>query len=532
MRKPIKIKDPLYGYIEITDSKIYSVINSAEFHRLQDIIQTSYSSVYPTSLHNRFIHSIGVYYLGKLAVCGLKNNSDMADSDFDGLSDCFLMACLLHDLGHAPFSHTGEYFYEAQKKDGMSLPRRELCDLLDDEFREDYKEIQAGAPHEVMSALEGLKIFGNYISADYKSFFARCIIGLKYKNPSDVKNCFIELLNSKTIDVDKLDYLLRDSYYSGFKTVNIDYQRLLGACCIIEQSGKIQLGFTKAALSTLESVILAHDMERKLVQNHPTIQYENQLVKHILQVVINKNKEDGAELFSLRALTEQGLQANGKVVRLLSDSDIITEAKSKYDEDELVREYFNRGLRRKALWKSESEYRILFEQGSLSIDAVKELEDKFDSILKIFDLKNEFPLINENLIEYISSEIRKTENMSAGLVDSGVKAIKIKQFTDLRELVIQIKNFSAEHKYEFNYSLISNLQFLSSFNKSELQKILIKFDDNIINELGKTINLFEQPNKPREKFFYIYASPKDRDNFDVIGFKDMLLKYTFDHYSR
>ena len=99
MRKAIRIKDPLYDYIEINDSQIYEILNSPEFHRLKDIIQTSYSSVYPSSLHNRFIHSIGVYYLGTLAVSGIKkNNAENLSPNFNEYSRVFLLACILHDI--------------------------------------------------------------------------------------------------------------------------------------------------------------------------------------------------------------------------------------------------------------------------------------------------------------------------------------------------------------------------------------------------------------------------------------------------
>lgn len=83
------------------------------------------------------------------------------------------------------------------------------------------------APHELMSAIVSLQEFESIISAKMRSFFARCIIGYKYVNAMDTQkslmNCLIELLNSKIIDVDKLDYLLRDSYMpmmpneSGYK---------------------------------------------------------------------------------------------------------------------------------------------------------------------------------------------------------------------------------------------------------------------------------------------------------------------------
>ena len=74
----------------------------------------------------------------------------------------------------------------------------------------------------------------------------RCITGYRYSDKGieiDIKNCFIQLLNSKVIDVDKLDYLIRDAYITGFDTVNIDYERLLNALTItrLETENRLEL---------------------------------------------------------------------------------------------------------------------------------------------------------------------------------------------------------------------------------------------------------------------------------------------------
>ena len=61
------IKDPLYGYIKINEEHV-KLIDSPEFQRLRNIRQTGYQALYPSALHNRFVHSLGVYYLGKKAI--------------------------------------------------------------------------------------------------------------------------------------------------------------------------------------------------------------------------------------------------------------------------------------------------------------------------------------------------------------------------------------------------------------------------------------------------------------------------------
>lgn len=101
-----------------------------------------------------------------------------------------------------------------------------------EKFQSDIPQgkIKAAAPHEIVSAIVGITEYGEFFACpEEKEFFARCITGYKYSDrtsaENNIKNCFISLLNSKVIDVDKLDYLIRDAYITGFDTVNIDYER-------------------------------------------------------------------------------------------------------------------------------------------------------------------------------------------------------------------------------------------------------------------------------------------------------------------
>jgi len=525
MRKPIKIKDPVYGYIEINNSKIYDTINSPLFQRLKDIIQTSYSSVYPASLHNRFIHSIGVYYLGTLAIKGIKENSPEIISTFDQYIETFLLACLLHDVGHSPFSHTGEKFYDLPTP--QALWEKLQNEINDPQF---FKSSRIGNPHEIMSALEAITYFPiETIEKEQYSFFVRCIIGFKYKDKTDVRNCFIELLNSSTIDVDKLDYLIRDSYYTGFKTITIDYERLLGSLTIINQNDTFSLAFTKAGLSTLESVILAHDMERKWLQNHPTILYENFLLESIIEKVIGKYSKHNISLFSLEALTTEGVQGtDGKTIRLLSDSDILYEAKNSLFNEPAVKEYFYRDCRKKALWKTESEYRMYMERSALSPDAYKQLEDMFLAIEKTLDTyrsKMEMPLINDTLLNFIEKEIIDSEKLEPEIARE-----KIANAKKALGLIKEIKAFSESKNYAFNYCFISTKQFYSGFNKEDFKKINVIFDEEMKPiELCKIFNIFEQE-KPNDNLFYFYINKEDRASFNIPEFTKMITQYAFDNF--
>ena len=118
----MRIKDPILGYIEISKDVAFNIVDTAEFQRLREIRQTNYNTLYPGSLHNRFTHSLGVYYLGKKMAdnffADLKNRFqneikkyNLDDEIIEKMKFTISMACLLHDVGHAPFSHSCEQYY-------------------------------------------------------------------------------------------------------------------------------------------------------------------------------------------------------------------------------------------------------------------------------------------------------------------------------------------------------------------------------------------------------------------------------------
>jgi len=209
-----RFKDPIYGYVDIDADIVSGIIDTACFQRLKNIRQTSYAPLYPASFHNRFLHSIGVFYLGMKAfdVAFQSLNSQDESINYDHIRYLFKFACLLHDVGHAPFSHTGEEFYLSDKgaptESTGNLPfiYEKLIALVDNEcFTLDlrsYYPKNAAAPHEIMSCIVSLEMFKEYFKDSFdRDFFSRCITGFRYKSSpnNDILNCFIELLNSQTL---------------------------------------------------------------------------------------------------------------------------------------------------------------------------------------------------------------------------------------------------------------------------------------------------------------------------------------------
>lgn len=560
-----KIKDPIYGYVELEDS-ILDVIDTPYFQRLRDIIQTSYTSLFPTSVHNRFSHSLGVYFLGKKAIDSLfKNfraihgNDELNETKEREIKKTFLMACILHDIGHSPFSHTGEEFYFDEKVNKGSADKpeytedskltKDLDDLLnDEEYRLDIikQSFCSPKPHEFMSAYLGLKVFLSEKDKHIQSFFVRCIIGLQYYNCETLEkqllNACIELLNSSTIDVDKLDYLIRDSYMTGFYSINIDYERLLAGISLHEldpetKNNIIQVSkpngsqetckhvfvaFKKQSLSVLENVILANDLERKWIQSHPVVLYSSFLLQIIIHN-INEKITDGLpnkHLFSYASLTEEGMTIGNEHIRLLSDSDITFLAKNKY-YDNWSSEYFNRSTWRHPLWKSQSEFKILNE--NISASALEELVKIIGGIEK--DLLNgEYGhhYINEDLLisyskelEEVTSAISSTQNISS---KKSLNAIK-SQLENKTKFLKFLFEYCNEKDAYFDFVVITNKQFLSGLNKKDFQNIEIQFDKFRQNYvLSKALCILSSEIFD-EKYFYMYNKEvQGKQKIDVVDF--------------
>ena len=169
------------------------------------MLQTSYAPLFSSAIHNRFVHSVGVYHLGCIASEQLKTEilekNFLPKKDVEKYVHAYRIACLLHDVGHAPFSHTGENFYKTEAHLSTELHDMLKWEVGVKNFEKDIpaEESQAAAPHEIMSAVVGLREFGELLPAEEeKELFARCITGYQYKKGSvknDIKDCVNSMLN-------------------------------------------------------------------------------------------------------------------------------------------------------------------------------------------------------------------------------------------------------------------------------------------------------------------------------------------------
>ncbi len=527
-----RLKDPIYGYIVIPDGYMNNIIDTSVFQRLRRIVQTSYAPLYSSALHNRFVHSIGVYHLGEMAATRMEDELRTMrglelGTDLSKIKEVFVLACLLHDVGHAPFSHTGEIFYLGDNMDYTALHSDLEACVQTISFKHDIplERNHCAAPHEIMSVIVGIKEFSVYLSDEFsKEFFARCITGYRYTEDTmlnQVLNCYISLLNSKVIDVDKLDYLIRDAYVTGFDTVNIDYQRLLESLTIIRnEEDAYELAYTKNAISIVENVIYAHDAERKWIQNHPVVLYESFLLQHIFGELSNWIK-NGVKLFSKEALGKEGVvivdaikDDDGKIIvgeeriRMLCDDDIIYLMKNKID-CELVDEYFERRYRRHPIWKSEAEYNALFLDMSQGGSILDNYEKAMQATANYLSKSSNAWFIDDNLIEIIKHELDLLQGED---LEPRTKKIQERQKKDILKVITCLQQYASDIGMDNDFILLMVSQFNSGFGKVDFAETKIVFRNQTnekVAKVGEIVSSVEARKQKREKFFYLFYKRKE-----------------------
>ena len=161
--KDKRILDSVHGYIKIEEEFCKYVIDTEHFQRLRRIEQTSTRALFPSARHDRFIHSLGVFHLGTKIVENLRNVYDSKNYGFDTdvIYNSYRAACLLHDVGHSPFSHTFENYFD-NNKSRLGLILKNIVGSK--EFSEDWdNSSDRSVPHERMSAIVAIRVYRYFL---------------------------------------------------------------------------------------------------------------------------------------------------------------------------------------------------------------------------------------------------------------------------------------------------------------------------------------------------------------------------------
>jgi HD superfamily phosphohydrolase len=280
-----QFRDPIHGFIEISRLEL-KIVDSMPFQRLRNIKQlaTTYL-VYPGAEHTRFAHSLGVMHLAtKAFLAALENykkvnGSDLFDPDkTEWYKQILRLIALTHDLGHAPFSHASEALFdegtEHEDYTKKIICETEIAQLIRD-IGEDFclnhknKEEYRITP-ELIWLIYGEKnpeLNEKYIMPDYK---------------------FLKSFMDSELDCDKMDYLLRDSYYCGVNYGKYDLNRLLSSLSVYRQERHniMQLAIERGGIHAFEEFVIARYFMFIQVYFHKTRRYLDMLlVRNIVQIL-------------------------------------------------------------------------------------------------------------------------------------------------------------------------------------------------------------------------------------------------------
>jgi HD superfamily phosphohydrolase len=372
-------RDPVHGYIRVERDLCVRFIDTPIFQRLRNVEQTSMRTLFPGAHHDRFVHSLGVYHLARLTLERVQYpQADLSPADWAPLARSFEIAALLHDCGHSPFSHTCEHFYHHSDVDETRKRASIWLDtLVNEQYKVDYK--QGGldpAAHEIFSAALLLDEFNQKIvdSGGDPQLIARMITGCRFSSPRNnserISNALIELLNGTAIDLDKLDYIIRDTWASGVKNAAVDIERLISAIQIKKGGLSYILCFRKSALSVIQTVVDARNYLFEWIYNHHTVLYYAKLLDSAIRklAVIYSPTADPDffwnAVFSKDAFKNPVPLFSGLNIFLPSDGDLLQLLKSnaKTRGFDMVGEILSHAPERVPLWKTYSEYKLLCEK--------------------------------------------------------------------------------------------------------------------------------------------------------------------------
>ena len=250
------INDPVFGFINIPKGLLYDIVRHPLLQRLTRIKQVGLSSVvYPGAQHTRFQHSLGAFYLMSEAITQLASKGNFI---FDSEAEAVQAAILLHDIGHGPFSH-----------------------VLED-------TIVKGIPHEEISLM-----LMERMNKEMNGQLSLAIQIFKDEYPKR----FLHQLVSGQLDMDRLDYLRRDSFYTGGTEGNIGSARIIKMLDVADD----RLVVESKGIYSIENFLTARRLMYWQVYLHKTsVAYEKMLISTLLRA--KELASQGIELFASPAL--------------------------------------------------------------------------------------------------------------------------------------------------------------------------------------------------------------------------------------
>jgi HD superfamily phosphohydrolase len=279
-----QIKDSVHDHIHV-EGAARALLDTPTVQRLRRIKQLgTVSLVYPSANHTRFEHSLGVYHLASRTLEHLNVGGDRAEH--------VRAAALLHDIGHTPYSHNVEGLLE--RPTGIS--HTDVGDLLSNGPVADVLDEHGLDPDRIAALVAGEGKFGGLISGE--------------------------------LDVDRMDYLVRDAHHTGVPNGTIDHGRLVRELKVVEGNIVLREGNVQSA----ESLLLARALMYPTVYNHHVARISKSMLRRATERMLDT---DGYEPLDLRGM---------------DDHDLFAALRNNPDSADLARRISDRDLFKRAVW--------------------------------------------------------------------------------------------------------------------------------------------------------------------------------------
>ncbi len=395
MTNKVKIfNDPVYGFISVPNPSILlDLIDHRYFQRLRRISQTALSYyVYPGAHHTRFHHALGAYHLMTQAVHVLKQKGiDITEAECEGVC----IAVLLHDIGHGPFSHTLEHTLIDIHHEDLSLA---FMEKLNEEF-------------------------------DFKLQVALDIFQDKYSKR------FLHQLVSGQLDMDRMDYLNRDSFYTGVSEGVIGSDRIIKMLNVVNE----ELVVEEKGIYSIEKFLIARRLMYWQVYLHKTVLSAEQMLTKTLQRAKYLINTEGVSLESFGQLNAFLIQKN--TIGHSNNMQDLIENFAKLDDFDIIASL--------KLWANNSDFILSF----LS----KSILDR-----KLFKLELRNTPFEQNIVAGVLQQIAKkvpTDTDLSYLVFTGEESIltydNIKDEIKILFKNGEIKPISESTDYELNSKIVT-----------------------------------------------------------------------------
>ena len=293
------LNDPIYGFITIPNERIFKIIEHPYFQRLRRISQMGLSYlVYPGAHHTRFHHALGCVHLMLKAVRILRYKGvEISEKEEEAL----LIAILMHDIGHGPFSHAMEH------------------------------SLVEGVDHETISLL-----FMQEMNAEFNQSLTLAIQIFQ----GSYERAFMNQLISSQLDMDRLDYLKRDSFYSGAVEGNINSERIITMLNVVDD----ELVVEEKGIYSVEKFLIGRRLMYWQVYLHKTSLVAEQLLIRVLKrakELIGQGKTlhaSGSLMYFLQnKVTREDFDAETlNMFSRLDDNDVISAMKEWMYSDDFV----------------------------------------------------------------------------------------------------------------------------------------------------------------------------------------------------